>query len=593
LRPEGVKEMIEQDLSQLQARPDWKDPLVIVGAGPVGLSAALGLAHYGVPCLVLDDAEGTAIEGSRAIFMERHTLEVLGTWSPVGRQMAEQGMTLTGGRVFFRNTELYKTLNAPPDPDIRYPRFVNIPQNLLERLQYQALQTMECCQVRWRHKVTGITQDNEHVCLEVTTPNGIEYIETPYVLAADGPRSTLRRLLGLAFPGESRDHHFLILDVRMQLETPRERWFWFDPPFNPGRTALLHPQPDSIYRLDYQLPPDEDLEAALHPEALHKRIVATVGERPYEIVWKSIYTYQQRALERFKHRRVLFMGDAAHLMSPFGGRGLNSGVQDVWNLVWKLLLVRAGLAPESLLETYHEERHPAAVENLRLTDDTMRFLVPKPGFALWKRDTILRLSLPCKWMRRYVNAGHMSNPFTYRNSSIVSEDPSVFASSRSTKLTPEQRAALKRFQAGPVAGALAPAVILTDALTNETVPLLDHFGTGFVVLYFSSDSDAGMVALHHVQPELPDLPVRLYLVTQHPPVEPVPSGIRVLLDAEGKAATAYNAGTCTLYLVRPDRHIAARRLDCDLSELPALMQYAIGARMMPTAPQTSIGAGTG
>jgi 3-(3-hydroxy-phenyl)propionate hydroxylase len=123
--------MLEQDLAQLQAHPGWKDPLVIVGAGPVGLSAALGLAHYGVPCIVLDDAEGTAVEGSRAIFMERHTLEVLGMWSPVGRQMAEQGMTLTGGRVFFRKTELYKTLNAPPDPDIRYPRFVNIPRNCL------------------------------------------------------------------------------------------------------------------------------------------------------------------------------------------------------------------------------------------------------------------------------------------------------------------------------------------------------------------------------------------------------------------------------------------------------------------------------
>jgi 3-(3-hydroxy-phenyl)propionate hydroxylase len=287
------------------------------------------------------------------------------------------------------------------------------------------------------------------------------------------------------------------------------------------------------------------------------------------------------------------MGDAAHLMSPFGGRGLNSGVQDVWNLIWKLLLVRAGLAPESLLETYHEERHPAAIENLRLTDDTMRFLVPKPGFALWKRDTILRLSLPFKWMRRYVNAGHMSNPFTYRNSSIVSEDPSVFASSRSIKLTPEQRAALKRFQAGPIAGALAPAVILTDALTNEPVPLLDHFGRGFVVLYFCSDADAGIAALSRVQPELPDLPVALYLLTPQPPAQPVPPGLHVLLDAEGKGATAYNAGTCTLYLVRPDRHIAARRLDCNLSELPALLQHAVGARVMPSTHQTSIGAGTG
>ncbi len=361
-----MAKMVEQHLAQLTARADWQDPIVIVGAGPVGMSAALGLAHYGIPSLLLDDGEGPAVEGSRAIFMERHTLEILGTWSPVGRQMAELGMTLVGGRVFFRKTELYKTLNAPPEPDTRYPRFVNMPQNLLEHLQYEALQQTRCCEVCWQHKVVGITQNDEAATVEVETPQGKQYFSSPYVLAADGPRSTLRHLLNLNFPGESRSHHFLILDVRMQLETPRERWFWFDPPFNPGRTALLHPQPDSIYRIDYQLPPHEDLEAAKQPESLHKRIIATVGERPYEIVWKSIYTYQQRALEHFKHRRVLFLGDAAHLMSPFGGRGLNSGVQDVSNLVWKLALVRAGLAPVALLDTYHDERHAAALENLRL-----------------------------------------------------------------------------------------------------------------------------------------------------------------------------------------------------------------------------------
>src|SRR5579863_2720923 len=149
--------MVEQllpQMAQLEACPDCKDPIVIVGAGPVGMSAALGLAYYGVPSLILDDGGGPALEGSRAIFMERHTLEVLGGWSPVGRQMAELGMTLTGGRVFFRDKELYQTFNVPPDPEIRYPRFVNMPQNLLERLQYEALQQTMCCEVRWRHKVT-------------------------------------------------------------------------------------------------------------------------------------------------------------------------------------------------------------------------------------------------------------------------------------------------------------------------------------------------------------------------------------------------------------------------------------------------------
>src|SRR5712692_8559435 len=565
--------MSEQDLANLKARPGWQDPVVIVGAGPVGMSAALGLAYYGVPCVMFDDGEGPAIEGSRAIFMERHVLEILGAWSPVGRQMAEKGMTLTGGRVFFRKTELYKTLTAPPEPDARYPRFVNVAQNVLEHWQYEALKAIECCEVRWQHKVTSIVQNDDGVCLEYTTPNGPGSIHAPYVLAADGPRSTLRHLLKLDFPGESRDHHFLILDVRMQLETPRERWFWFDPPFNPGRTALLHPQPDGIYRLDYQLPPDEDLVAAREPESIHRRVIATVGERPYEVVWKSIYTYQQRALERFKHGRVLFLGDAAHLMSPFGGRGLNSGVQDAWNVVWKLVLVRAGLAPETLLETYHHERHATAIENLRLTDNTMRFLVPSPGFARWKRDTILRLSLPFKFMRRHVNAGHMSNPFTYRDSPIISED---IQSIPARRVQPEQRWVFKRYQLGPLAGALAPVVILTDTQSNQPISLLDRFGQGFVVFYFCADAGAGLSALQKVLAHLPPIPTSLYLVVSMPPAAPVTGDICVLLDGEGKAASTYNAGPCTLYLVRPDRHIAARRFDSNLSELPTLLHHAIG-----------------
>jgi 3-(3-hydroxy-phenyl)propionate hydroxylase len=567
--------MALRELAELRPAAGWQDPLVIVGAGPVGLCTALGLARYGIPSLVLDEDERTAIEGSRAIFMERHSLEILGAWSPVGRQMAEQGMTLVAGRVFFRSRELYKTFTTPPDPDIRYPRFVNFPQNVLERLEYEALRVCPCAEVRWRHRVVGVEQDDAGVTLQVETPAGPTTVRAPYVLACDGPRSAIRRLLGVPFPGESRDHHFLILDVRMQLETPRERWFWFDPPFNPGRTVLLHPQPDSIYRIDYQLAPDEDLEAVRQPEALHRRIVATVGERPYEVVWKSVYSYQQRALERFIAGRVFFLGDAAHLMSPFGGRGLNSGIQDAWNLVWKLALVRAGLAPERLLASYDDERHAAALENLRLTADTMRFLVPRRGPMRWRRDAILRLSLRFPRVRRHVNAGHMSNPFTYRDSSLVSEDPKPQLDPRQGGTRAMQVAALARFRQGPLAGALAPEFVLRD-VAGERLSLLDLFGNGFVVFYFCADPDAGVAALAAVRASLPELLLALYVVSASVPRVPVPEGITCLHDADGRCAAAYSAGPATLYLIRPDRHIAARRFNSDLSELPALLRRAGG-----------------
>lgn len=573
--------MAELHLAQLAPSTHWLDPIVIVGAGPVGMAAALGLTYYNVPCIVLDDGEGPTVEGSRAILFERHTLEILGAWSAVGQQMAEQGMTLTGGRVFFRKTELYKTFTVLPEPDMRYPRFVNIPQSLLEHLQYQELENREFCQVLWRHKVTDLSQEGDRVHLEVTTPEGIKYYHTPCVLAADGPRSTLRNLLKLGFPGESRDHHFLILDVRMQLETPRERWFWFDPPFNRGRTALLHPQPNNVYRLDYQLPPDEDLVAAKQPESLHRRIIATVGERPYEIVWSSIYNYQQRVLEQFRHGRVLFLGDTAHLMSPFGARGLNSGVQDAWNLIWKLVLVRAGLAPEALLNTYHDERHAAALENLRLTEDTMRFLVPPTSFALWKRNMMLRLSLPFKFMRGYVNAGYLSNPCTYKDSSIVSDDGRLYLGGRFTELAADQRAILRRFRVGPPVGSLAPSITLPDADHGEPVTLFDHFGRSFVVLFFCVDVEMALSVLHQVRDNLRGIPTEVYLISSNPSAIPIEEdGIYTLIDTDGQAKSVYNAGPRTMYLIRPDRHIAARRFDSDLNELPALLRHAVGGDLV-------------
>jgi 3-(3-hydroxy-phenyl)propionate hydroxylase len=568
--------MAEQDLAQLSPTPDWQDPIVIVGAGPVGLTAALGLTFYGVPCVVLDNDVGPAIEGSRAIFFERNTIEILGAWSSVGQQMAEEGMTLTSGRVFFGEKELYKTFSAPPDPEKRFPRFVNFHQNRLEALLYQALQARKNCQVLWQHKVTGVTQNGQSVRLEVETPDGVKHIDAPYVIAADGPRSSMRRFLQLNFPGESREHHFLIVDVRTQMETPRERWFWFDPPFNRGYTALMHPTPEGVYRIDYQLPSDADLEAVKAPEHVHKLLVATIGNRPYEVVWKTIYTYHQRALEHFKVGRVVFVGDAAHLMSVFGGRGLNSGVQDAANLVWKLVLVRAGLAPERLLETYDDERQAAALENLRLTASTMRFLVPPKGLPRWRRDAILRSSLFFPFMRRYVNAGHMSNPYTYRGSPICSEQAQLHLSFQDGATTPEQRAVLRRFQKGPLAGELAPEVVLVDGTTGERVSTQDLFWHSFVVLYFCADPDIGIHALQRVRSALPQVPMTLCVISPHVPVKSPPEGIKLLLDREGKGVTAYSAGSRTLYLVRPDKHIAARRFTCDLSELPGLLECAIG-----------------
>ena len=574
--------MALQDLAQLRVDGYWRDPIIIVGAGPIGMITALGLARYNVPCILLDDDTGPTLEGSRAFLIDQHTLEILGSWSNLAEQITRQGIILAGERIFVRKSALYSTPVAPSQPGVRYPPFVNISQSLLEHLLFSALQTMWGCQLLWQHKVTGIAQDNKGVNVEVVTPQGVKYLRAPYVLAADGSHSAVRNLLEINIPVASRDNHMLMLDVRIEgAEPPRERYFWFDPPFNPGRIAQLNPLSGNIYRLDYQLSPNEDLVTICQPAALHERVVATIGQRPYQLVWMNTYTYQQQVMEQFIHGRVLFLGDAARVISPFGCNGLNSGVQDAWNLVWKIVLVRAGLADETLLDTYQNERHAAAIENLKLADETRRFLEPPSSLAHWKRNTNLRLSQPFKFMRKHLLVDQLANSFTYRDSPVTSDDRRLYLGGRFTKLSAEQIAILKRFRQGPVVGSLAPSIMLLDADMGIPVSLSDHFGRGFVALCFCADVEMGMSVLQRLKDNLAGIPVELCLISQSLPATTIDS-IQVFLDADGKAASAYNAGPRTLYLIRPDGYISARRFDSDFNDISALVRHAVGEDRVDT-----------
>jgi 3-(3-hydroxy-phenyl)propionate hydroxylase len=586
--------MILQDLAQLNAANHWHDPMIIIGAGPIGMITALGLARYNVPCILLDDNTGPTLEGSRAFRLNRYTLQILGSWSNLAQQITQQGITLTGERLFVRKSTLYSTPIGSSEPGFRFPSFINIPQNLLEHDVYSALQTMPACQVLWQHKVTGITQDGEGVNVEIQTLWGVKYFRTPYVLAADGSQSRVRQILGIDVPATSHDYRILTLDVRMQgSELPHERYFWFDPPFNPGRIAQLNPLPGKMYRLDYQLSPEEEPLADSQSTALHERISATIGYQPYQLVWKNIYLYRQQLMDRFISGRVLFLGDAAHVISPFGYDGLNSGVQDVWNLLWKLVLVRAGQAHETLLDTFQNERHAANLENIRLADDTMRFLEPSTGFAHWKRNTNLRLSQPLKFMRKHLLLDQLNSNFIYRDSPVTSEDHRLYLGGRFTKLSAEQSDILKRFREGPVVGSLAPSVVLLDAYMGIPVPISNYFGRGFVAFCFCADIEMGILVLEHLQENLPEIPVELCLISKNHPATTAVDGIQVFLDEEGKAASAFNAGARTLYLIRPDGYIAARRFDSDFHDISALVRHAVGEDVVNTQTRLRKASDTG
>jgi len=399
------------------------DPVLIVGAGPTGLCAALALARWNVPSVVIDEDATVATEGSRSICVQAHTL---GIFERLGcRAIADEGVSWNVGRTYYRDRELF-TVHLSDVGAEEFPRFVNIPQWRVEQILLAAAQASPLVQLAWRHRVEALEQDAHEVTIRARGPEGMREWRGSYLVAADGGHSTLRGLAGIPFPGSDHADRFLIVDVHARLPFPDERRFFFDPPFNRGRQVLIHPQPDEVWRIDWRVPRDFDVEAERASGGIDRRIRQIVGELPYRIVWATSYVFHQRLAPRFRAGRVFLAGDAAHLMSVFGARGMNSAVQDADNLAWKLALAWRGLAPNALLDSYHAERHPAAVENLRVTGNTMRFLAPPNPLLRLRRDLILRGSR-FAWMRRRVDSGRLSEPFAYAGSPLVDGDGAVVA----------------------------------------------------------------------------------------------------------------------------------------------------------------------
>jgi 3-(3-hydroxy-phenyl)propionate hydroxylase len=240
-------------------------------------------------------------------------------------------------------------------------------------------------------------------------------LEADYMLACDGANSPTRMRMGLDFSGQTFEERFLICDIEMEespfgdRDTP-ERWFWFDPPFHPGKSALLHKQPDNIYRIDLQLDAEADPEAEVSEDRVLPRIRAIVGDKPFRMDWLSVYRFRCMMLERFVHGRVIFVGDSAHVVSPFGARGGNGGIQDVDNLGWKLAAVVQGEAPPALIDSYDMERRHGAEENILNSARATSFMTPKsPIEALFRSET-LRMAHDQPFARELINSGRLSKP---------------------------------------------------------------------------------------------------------------------------------------------------------------------------------------
>ncbi len=508
----------------------------------MGLTLAALLSQQGIASLVIE-ADDAYCTGSRAICMSRRSQEILG-WVGADKPLVETGLSWVGGRSYWRDTEVLH-FAMPSEPTQRFAPMVNIQQYHVEAFAHEAARVCgDLADVRFNHRVATVRPGADGVDVEVQTPEGTHAVHAAWVVACDGGRSTVREQLGLQLQGTQYDGKYVIVDVMQKTRRAVERLAWFDPPSNPGSTILMHRQPGDVWRIDYQIRDDEDPAEAVKPENVLPRVqshLAMIGEdEPWEPLWISIYNAKCLTLDNYRHGRVLFAGDAAHLMPIFGVRGLNSGLDDAGNLAWKLARVLDGESPASLLDSYSTERLHAARENIAYGAKSTEFMAP-PDFAFrLMREATLRLAVSDAKVRPLINP-RQSAPITYVASPLNVPQEGEWANG----------------MAAP--GAPAPEALLEGP--GGPIHLTSVFGRDFTCLAFT----AGL------------LPLAVARLVEH--------GIAVLeiepgCDLEGQARERYGfaaASTATaapsgLVLVRPDGYVMGRWRGLDPAPVLAAMK---------------------
>ncbi len=533
-----------------------KHPVVIVGAGPMGMTAAVDLAQQGVPVVILDD-NNTVSVGSRAVCYAKRFLDISDRLG-VGQRIVDKGVTWNIGKVFLEEDHIY-SFNMLPEEHHRRPGFINLQQYYLEEYYVDRINSLDTADLRWKNKLVNVEQQGDSVLLSIETPEGPYQLEAQYVIACDGANSKVRAMCGLESKGQIFQDRFLIADVIMDPKKfPPERWFWFNPPFHSGQSTLLHRQADNVWRIDFDLGWDADPEEEKKPENIIPRVKAFLGDDvEFDLEWASVYTFTCRRMDEFRQGNIFFAGDAAHQVSPFGARGANSGIEDTDNLCWKLKMVLDGKAPVTLLDSYSPERTFAADENILNSTRSTDFITPKNHVSRVFRDAVLNLSRNYTFARPLVNSGRLSVPPFLTESALNTADTEMF----NCKVVPG-----------------APCTDGSIVYNAEDDFLLSNLGNQFNgLLFVESHTDLTADILQGLtELAVQDVPVKTFVVASHEMELNLPEGSEMVIDKYGVVKERLDAQRGTFYLTRPDQLVTARMRRFDKEQIVAAQNKALG-----------------